>query len=71
MPRFSSFLAAAELIESDLWAPYTELGGMSVNGGSDGESPGVPAGGGNAAYVKARGVADRPPDERPDSCSLI
>jgi hypothetical protein len=47
------FLAAAELIESDLWAQYTELGGVSVNGGSDGESPGVPAGGGNAPYVKA------------------
>jgi hypothetical protein len=48
-----SFLAAAELIESDLWAQYTELGGVSVNGASDGESPGVPAGGGNAPYVAA------------------
>jgi hypothetical protein len=47
------FLAAAEIIESDLWAQYTELGGVSVNGASDGESPGVPAGGGNAPYVKA------------------
>ena len=47
------FLAAAELLESDLWAQYTELGGVSVNGASDGESPGVPAGGGNAPYVGA------------------
>lgn len=47
------FLAAAELIESDLWEQYTELGGVSVNGKSDGESPGVPAGGGNAPYVAA------------------
>ena len=43
------FLAAAELIESDLWAQYTELGGVP----SDGESPGVPSGGGNTPYVKA------------------
>ena len=43
------FLAAAEIIESDLWAQYTELGGVP----SDGESPGVPSGGGNAAYVAA------------------
>ncbi|MBV9422524.1 MAG: ferritin-like domain-containing protein [Solirubrobacterales bacterium] len=46
-------LAAAELIESDLWEQYTELGGVSVNGKSDGESPGVPAGGGNPHYVAA------------------
>jgi len=38
------FLAAAELIESDLWGQYTELGGVNVNGASDGESPGVPTG---------------------------
>jgi hypothetical protein len=43
------FLAAAEIIESDLWEQYTELGGVP----SDGESPGVPSGGGNAAYVGA------------------
>ena len=47
------FLAAAELIESDLWAQYTELGGVNLNGASDGESPGVPAGGFNTPYVKA------------------
>ena len=43
------FLAAAEIIESDLWAQYTELGGVP----SDSESPGVPSGGGNAPYVAA------------------
>ncbi len=47
------FLAAAELIESDLWAQYTELGGVNINGATDGESPGVPAGGFNAPYVNA------------------
>jgi hypothetical protein len=48
------FLAAAEIIESDLWEQYTELGGTTApGGGSDGESPGVPAGGGNAGYVAA------------------
>jgi hypothetical protein len=53
------FLAAAEIIESDLWEQYTELGGVNVNGASDGESPGVPAGpfnGSNASsfpYVQA------------------
>jgi hypothetical protein len=47
------FLAAAELIESDLWGQYTELGGVNINGASDGESPGVPAGGFNTPYVKA------------------
>jgi Ferritin-like domain len=44
-----SFLAAAEIIESDLWAQYTELGGVP----SDGETPGVPSGGGNTPYVNA------------------
>jgi hypothetical protein len=43
------FLAAAEIIESDLWAQYTELGGVP----SDSESPGVPSGGGNTPYVNA------------------
>jgi hypothetical protein len=47
------FLAAAELVESDLWAQYTELGGVNVGGRSDGESPGVPAGGFNTPYVQA------------------
>jgi len=53
-----SFLAAAELIESDLWAQYTELGGVNINGASDGESPGVPPGGFNAPYVSALGNID-------------
>jgi hypothetical protein len=53
-----SFLAAAELIESDLWGQYTELGGVNLNGASDGESPGVPPGGFNAPYVKALGNID-------------
>ncbi len=43
------FLAAAEILESDLWAQYTELGGVA----SDSETPGVPSGGGNSAYVHA------------------
>jgi hypothetical protein len=47
------FLAAAEIIESDLWAQYTELGGVNLGGASDGESPGVPAGGFNTPYVNA------------------
>jgi hypothetical protein len=47
------FLAAAEIIESDLWGQYTELGGVNLSGASDGESPGVPAGGFNAPYVSA------------------
>jgi hypothetical protein len=44
-----SFLAAAELIESDLWGQYTELGGVP----RDGETPGVPSGGRNKPYVNA------------------
>jgi hypothetical protein len=44
-----SFLAAAEIIESDLWAQYTELGGVP----DDAETPGVPSGGGNTPYVNA------------------
>jgi hypothetical protein len=39
------FLAAAEIIESDLWQQYNELGGIQ-----DDE---VPGGGGNAAYTAA------------------
>ena len=43
-------LTAAETIESDLWAQYTELGGVP----DDAESPGAPStGGGNAPYVAA------------------
>jgi len=39
------FLAAAEIIESDLWQQYNELGGIQ-----DGEEP---SGSGNATYTKA------------------
>jgi len=39
------FLAAAEILESDLWQQYNELGGVQ-----DGE---VPGGSGNAAYTMA------------------
>lgn len=39
------FLAAAELLETDLWGQYNELGGVQ-----DSE---VPGGSGNAAYTKA------------------
>lgn len=44
------FLAAAELIESDLWQQYNELGGIQ-----DSE---VPGGSGSPAYVKALQVLD-------------
>jgi hypothetical protein len=53
-----SFLAAAEIIESDLWGQYTELGGVNLKGASDGESPGVPPGGFNAPYVSALASID-------------
>jgi len=41
-----SFLAAAEIIESDLWIQYNELGGVQ-----DSEIPGIT--GGNPAYIAA------------------
>src|SRR3954452_13731993 len=44
------FLAAAEIIESDLWKQYNELAGIQ-----DGE---VPGGSGNAAYTQAVEVLD-------------
>jgi hypothetical protein len=44
------FLAAAELLEADLWEQYNELGGIQ-----DGERPG---GSGNRAYTKALSVLD-------------
>ena len=44
------FLAAAEIIETDLWQQYNELGGIQ-----DGE---VPGGSGSAAYIKALQVLD-------------
>src|SRR5689334_2708957 len=44
------FLAAAELLEADLWEQYNELGGIQ-----DSELPG---GSGNKAYTKALSVLD-------------
>jgi len=44
------FLAAAEILETDLWQQYNELGGIQ-----DSE---VPGGSGSAAYVKALSVLD-------------
>jgi hypothetical protein len=45
------FLAAAEIIETDLWIQYNELGGVQ-----DSEVPGMT--GGSAAYIKALQVLD-------------
>src|SRR5438067_13810265 len=44
------FLAAAEILETDLWRQYNELGGIQ-----DSE---VPGGSGSAAYIKALQVLD-------------
>ena len=44
------FLAAAEILETDLWKQYNELGGIQ-----DSE---VPGGSGNAAYTAALAVLD-------------
>ncbi|MFL5656124.1 MAG: hypothetical protein ACJ8CB_18335, partial [Ktedonobacteraceae bacterium] len=44
------FLAAAEILETDLWIQYNELGGIQ-----DSE---VPGGSGSAAYIKALEVLD-------------
>src|SRR5450756_380514 len=44
------FLAAAEILETDLWQQYNELGGVQ-----DGE---VPGGSGSPAYTKALEVLD-------------
>jgi hypothetical protein len=49
------FLAAAEIIESDLWQQYNELAGIQ-----DGE---VPGGTGNSAYTKAVSVLDGDMDQ--------
>jgi len=46
------FLAAVELIESDLWLQYAELGGVQ-----DSELPGLPTGG-SALYTAALNVLD-------------
>jgi hypothetical protein len=49
------FLAAAEIIETDLWQQYNELGGIQ-----DSE---VPGGTGNAAYTQALSVLDGDMDQ--------
>ena len=49
------FLAAAELLETDLWQQYNELGGIQ-----DSE---VPGGSGNRAYTKALAVLDEDMDQ--------
>ena len=48
------FLAAAEIIESDLWLQYAELGGSQTqpNGKPENELPGLPTGG-NTPYTMA------------------
>jgi Ferritin-like domain len=45
-------LAAVELIESDLWLQYAELGGVQVFGPQGSELPGLPTGG-SAPYTTA------------------
>jgi len=49
------FLAAAEILETDLWQQYNELGGIQ-----DRE---VPGGSGNGAYTAALGVLDSDMDQ--------
>jgi Ferritin-like domain len=49
------FLAAAELIEADLWQQYNELGGI--------QDPEVPGGTGNPAYTAALAVLDEDMDQ--------
>jgi hypothetical protein len=49
------FLAAAELLETDLWQQYNELGGIQ-----DSE---VPGGSGNPAYTQALAVLDEDMDQ--------
>src|SRR6266404_4921872 len=49
------FLAAAELIEADLWQQYNELGGI--------QDPEVPGGTGNPAYTAAIAVLDEDMDQ--------
>src|SRR5438309_5778519 len=44
------FLAAAEILETDLWQQYNELGGI--------QDKEVPGGSGSAAYIKALEVLD-------------
>jgi len=50
------FLAAAEIIETDLWTQYNELGGVQDN-----EVPGIT--GGSSAYIAALKVLDGDMDQ--------
>jgi hypothetical protein len=50
-------LAAVELIESDLWLQYAELGGVQVFGPQGSELPGLPTGG-SALYTNALNKLD-------------
>jgi hypothetical protein len=49
------FLAAAELLEADLWGQYNELGGI--------QDKEVPGGSGNRAYTRALAVLDEDMDQ--------
>src|SRR4051794_8127689 len=49
------FLAAAELLEADLWKQYNELGGI--------QDKEVPGGSGNRAYTRALAVLDEDMDQ--------
>src|SRR6266496_5541268 len=49
------FLSAAEILETDFWQQYNELGGVQ-----DSE---VPGGSGNPAYIKALAVLDEDMDQ--------
>ena len=54
------FLAAAEIIESDLWEQYWELGNGTLDFASHDPQPGstLAVTGGNAAYIKALQILD-------------
>src|SRR6201988_2232502 len=54
------FLAAAEIIESDLWEQYWELGNGTLDFASHNPQPGttLTATNGNAAYIKALQILD-------------
>ena len=55
-----SFLCAAEIIESDLWEQYWELGNGTLDFASHNPQPGttLTATNGNAAYIKALQILD-------------
>jgi len=57
------FLAAAEIIESDLWLQYAELGGSQTqpNGDPENELPGLPTGGNDAFTEKLENLDEDMP----------